>query len=79
MGFHQELIPADLRARAFAVLMAAEMTVVPLSMLLYGFLIDAAGLRMALVVFAAGNLLLGVYAVVNRHARRLRPADTVPA
>ena len=59
--------------------MAAEMTVVPLSMLLYGFLIDAAGLRAGLVFFAVGNLLLGAYAVVSRHARRLEPADTVPA
>jgi MFS family permease len=76
---HQELIPAELRARAFAVLIASEMTVVPLSMLLYGFLIDAAGLGTALTFFAAGNLLLGAYAMVNRHARRLAPAQAVPA
>ena len=67
---HQELIPA----RAFAVLMAAEMSVVPVSMLVYGFLIEAAGLRAALILFAAGNLLLGVYAVVNGSARNLHPA-----
>jgi MFS family permease len=76
---HQELIPAEMRARAFAVLIASEMTVVPLSMLLYGFLIDAAGLGTALTFFAAGNLLLGAYAMVNRHARRLAPARAVPA
>ena len=50
---HQELISPDLRARAFAVLLAAEMSVVPLLMLLYGFLFDAAGLRPALLLFAA--------------------------
>ena len=74
---HQELVPPDLRARAFAVLLAAEMTVVPLSMLLYGFLIDAAGLRPALLFFAAGNVLLGGYAIGNRSARRLYPAEAV--
>ena len=70
---HQELIPPDLRARAFAILLAAEMTAVPLSMLLYGFLLDAAGLRAGLVLFAAGNVLLAAYAVANGPARRLEP------
>jgi MFS family permease len=76
---HQELIPADLRARAFAVLMAAEMSVVPLAMLLYGLLIDAVGLRAALVFFAVGNVLLGAYAVANRPARRLHALQPAPA
>jgi MFS family permease len=68
---HQELVPADLRPQAFALLLAVEMAVVPLAMLCYGFLIDAAGLRAALVVFGLGNVLLGAYAVLNRPARAL--------
>jgi MFS family permease len=68
---HQELIPADLRARAFALLLGAEMTVVPVSMLLYGFLIDVAGLRAGLLLLACGNALLGIYALGNRAARSL--------
>jgi MFS family permease len=68
---HQELVPAPLRARAFAVLLASEMAVVPLAMLLYGLLMDAAGLRAALVFLAAGNVLLGLYAIANRATRDL--------
>jgi predicted MFS family arabinose efflux permease len=71
---HQELIPPDLRARAFGLLLGAEMTAIPLSMLLYGFLMDVAGLRAGLLFFAVGNALLGAYAVANRPARRLDPA-----
>jgi MFS family permease len=71
---HQELIPPDLRARAFGLLLGAEMTAIPLSMLLYGFLMDVAGLRAGLLLFAVGNALLGAYAVANRPARRLGPA-----
>jgi MFS family permease len=68
---HQRLIPPELRARAFAILIAAQMVVVPVSMLLYGFLIEAAGLRVALLLFGIGNVALGAYAVLNRPARRL--------
>ena len=71
---HQELIPPDLRARAFAILLAVEMMVVPLSMLLYGFVLDSAGLQAGLLLFAGGNVLLAAYAVGNRPARRLAPA-----
>jgi MFS family permease len=68
---HQELVPPDLRARAFSVLLAAEMSVVPLSMLLYGFLIETAGLAAGLSMFAGGNVLLAAYAIGNRPARQL--------
>ena len=68
---HQELIPRDLRARAFAILLAVEMIVVPPSMLLYGFVIESAGLRAALAMFAVGNALLGAFAVANCAARNL--------
>jgi MFS family permease len=68
---HQELIPAALRARAFAILIAAEMVVVPPSMLLNGVLMEAFGLRAALVVFAVGNVLLTLFAFVNRPAKTL--------
>jgi hypothetical protein len=33
-------------------------------------------LRAALLFFAAGNVLLGVYAVANRSARHLSPAQS---
>ena len=68
---HQELIPAELRARAFAILLAVEMLAVPPAMLLNGFLMEHVGLRAALVLFGVGNLLLGVYALANRPTRRL--------
>ena len=66
---HQELIPPDLRARAFAILLAAEMIVVPPSMLLYGFVIEHLGLRTALVGYALGNVALGAYAISNAATR----------
>jgi len=75
---HQELIPPDLRARVFAILLAAEMIVVPPSMLLNGLLMERLGLRAALVLFGVGNLVLGAFALANRPARNLdvrgRPA-----
>ena len=48
--------------------------VVPLSMLLYGFVLDSAGLHAALVLFAGGNVLLAACAVGNRPARQLASA-----
>ena len=65
------MIPPDLRARAFAILIAAEMIVVPPSMLLYGFVSEGLRLRAALLLFAAGNGLLAAFAIGNRPARRL--------
>jgi MFS family permease len=70
---HQENTPPQLRPQVFAVLLAAEMTAVPLSMLVYGLLISAAGLRAATVLLGVGNLLLGAYAVAARATRDLRP------
>ncbi|CAA9319434.1 MAG: hypothetical protein AVDCRST_MAG48-2548, partial [uncultured Friedmanniella sp.] len=68
---HQEAVPAELRPQAFALLLAVEMAVVPVAMLSYGFVIDTAGLRTALVAFGVGNVLLGAFAVLNRPARSL--------
>jgi MFS family permease len=68
---HQENIPDDLRAPVFAVLLAAEMTAVPASMLANGMLIEHAGLRAALLLFAVGNVLLGAYAITAPAARQL--------
>jgi hypothetical protein len=42
-------------------------------MLCTGLLVAAAGLRGALIFFAAGNVLLGLYAVTARPARSLDP------
>jgi MFS family permease len=67
----QELIPPSLRARAFAILISAEMLVVPPAMLLYGVLIEAFGLRAGLLLYAAGNVLLGCFAIASRPARAL--------
>ena len=68
---HQELIPPELRARVFAILLAVEMIVVPPSMLLNGLLMEHAGLRPALTLLAVGNVLLGAFAILNRPARTL--------
>jgi len=73
---HEELIPPELRARAFALLLATEMMVVPLAMLLYGFLLDAGSLRAGLLLFAVGNALLGACAISSRPAHRLTAAAT---
>jgi len=70
---HQENTPPELRPQVFAVLLAAEMTAVPLSMLTYGALIGAAGLRAATVLYGVGNLLLGLYAILAPATRDLRP------
>jgi MFS family permease len=78
---HQENTPPHLRAQVFAALLAAEMTAVPLATLVYGALISAAGLRAAVVLYGAGNLLLGAYAIASPVTRQLgrpsRPELTV--
>ena len=81
---HQELTPPELRARVFALLLAAEMTAVPIAMLAYGFLIGAAGVRAAFLFFAVGNTLLGAYAIRSGAGDRLdrgrsRPLGAAPA
>lgn len=75
---HQEQTPPELRARAFAILLAAEMMVVPVAMLAYGLLLETAGLRAGLLLFAFGNALLGAYAIASRTTRRLEPATAEP-
>lgn len=58
-------------SRVFAVLIAAEMTAVPISMLGYGILIERFGLLAGLLLLGIGNAVLGCYAVANGAARRL--------
>jgi MFS family permease len=70
---HQENVPPALRPRVFALLLTAEMSVVPVGMLGYGLVLDVAGLRPAMLLFATGNALLGSYALLSRPARRLAP------
>jgi MFS family permease len=72
----QERIPPELRARAFSILIAAEMIVVPPSMLLYGVVIEEAGLRAGLLLFGLGNLVLGAFAILSRSTRRLEAEAT---
>jgi MFS family permease len=68
---HQELTPPELRARAFAILLAAEMIVVPPSLLLSGFVVESLSLRAAVLLLAVGNVLLAAFAISNSPARRL--------
>ncbi|MFI6070659.1 MFS transporter [Actinoplanes sp. NPDC051343] len=76
---YQENIPPPLRSQVFAALLAAEMTAVPLAMLTYGFLITSAGLRAGTVLFGAGNLALGAYALRAPATRRLgTPSRLLP-
>jgi len=67
----QERIPAALRARALALLLAAQTLAIPPAVLLAGVLIGAAGLRASLVFFALGNMLLATWAIGSRRTRRL--------
>jgi MFS family permease len=77
----QERIPAELRARVFALLLGAETLVIPPAVLLAGFLIGAAGLRASLVFFAVGNTLLAtwVIATVRTHDLSGRPGPARPS
>jgi MFS family permease len=74
---HQENTPEALRPQVFAVLLAAEMTAVPLAMLTYGWVISALGLRAATVLFGVGNLVLGAYAITAPAARDLSRSTAV--
>ena len=67
----QERIPAELRARVLALLLAAQTLAIPPAVLLAGVLIGAAGLRASLVFFALGNMLLATWAIGSRRTRRL--------
>jgi hypothetical protein len=70
---HQENTPPELRPQVFAILLAAEMTAVPLSMLAHGTLIGVGGLRAATMLFGMGNLFLGAFAILAPATRNLRP------
>ena len=67
----QERTPAELRGRVFATFMASLMLVVPPATLAAGFLVEAAGLRAALVAFAAGNAILATFVLASRAGREL--------
>ena len=67
----QERTPAELRGRVFATFMASLTLVVPPATLAAGFVVEAAGLRAALVAFAAGNAVLAAFVLASRVRREL--------
>ncbi|NLE23668.1 MAG: MFS transporter [Actinobacteria bacterium] len=71
----QERTPFRLRGRVFSLLQAAHMAVVPFGLLLTGLLVEALGLRVGLLVFAAGLAAFSTTAVLVRPTRRLEPLD----
>ena len=67
----QEETPPELRARVFSLFMASLAIVVPLAVLPAGLLVETAGLRAALVMFAVGNAVLALAVVASPSARRV--------
>lgn len=67
----QEETPPELRGRVFALFMASLAIVVPLAVLPAGLLVEAAGLRAALIAFAVGNAVLALVVVASPSARRV--------
>jgi MFS family permease len=67
----QEQTPPDLRGRVFAATYAIPKLVVPAGVLVAGALIEAFGLRSALLVFAVGNTIIALTLVLHPKVRRL--------
>jgi MFS family permease len=74
----QERTPPELRGRVFASVAAAEAAVVPPAVLLAGYVVDAFGLRAALVVFAAGNTIYALLKLAIPAARQIERSDRLP-
>jgi predicted MFS family arabinose efflux permease len=69
----QERTPAELRARVFATQMAALTVAAPVGVIVAGFLVDAIGLRPAMLALASANALLA-FVFVRPAARGIRVA-----
>jgi predicted MFS family arabinose efflux permease len=76
----QERTPPELRGRALSTVAAVLALAIPLGTLVAGLAVEWLGLRAALALFAAANVVLAVVAAVLPAARRLspRPAGGAP-
>ena len=74
----QERTPPELRARVFATFMASLTAVVAPAVLAAALLIDAVGLRSALVAFTVGNAALALYALAGRARTLVTPPREPP-
>jgi MFS family permease len=75
----QERVPARMRGRVFAAVMAVGMASMPVGMIAYGFLIELAGMQATLIVLAAVNLLLPLTMFFTRALRNMDPVSTPDA
>ncbi len=73
----QERTPFALRGRVFSLLQAAHMAVVPFGLLLTGLLVEALGLRIGLLVFAASLAAFATTALLVSPTRRLESQDAL--
>jgi MFS family permease len=69
----QERTPSELRGRVFASTAAAESLAIPPAVLLAGYVVEAFGLRAALVVFAGGNAFYGLLKLMLPGAEEIAP------
>ena len=67
----QERTPANLRGRVFAAMYAVPKVVVPLGVFTAGLLVEVAGLRVALLAFAVGNLAVAAAVCIVPGSRQL--------
>ena len=72
----QERTPPAMRGRVFSILQATNLTVVPFGLLATGLLLEAAGLRPTLVLFAAGLAVFSTAALLLPLTRRLDEAKS---
>jgi MFS family permease len=70
----QERTPPAMRGRLFSTLQAAQLTVVPFGLLATGLLLEAAGLRSALVLFATSLAVFSTVVLLLPSTRRLDEA-----
>jgi MFS family permease len=71
----QERVPARMRGRVFAAVMAIGTASMPVGMVAYGFLIELAGMQATLIVLAAVNFLLPVMMLFTRALRNMDPVS----
>ncbi len=71
MTIFQERVPSGMRGRVFGALIAVGAGTLPVGLLIYGFLLDAVGLRETLVLLAAVNLLVPITAFLAPALRSL--------
>ncbi|MDQ2716329.1 MAG: MFS transporter [Chloroflexota bacterium] len=67
----QERVPADMRGRVFGAIGAAAFAAMPLGLILAGYLVDAVGLHVTLLVIAACYLVVTLSTLFNRALREM--------